>query len=83
MPTVTLPDGSSRSYDAPVAPATIAADIGPGLAKAAMLAVVDGQEIGGGRTLEFPVQRKLDVCCGEAGRRRKDPKEGHCKRFSD
>ena len=44
MPTVTLPDGSTRSYDAPVAPATIAADIGPGLAKAAMLAVVDGQE---------------------------------------
>ena len=44
MPTVTLPDGSTRSYDAPVAPATIAADIGPGLAKAAMLAVVDGEE---------------------------------------
>jgi len=44
MPTVTLPDGSSRSYDAPVTPAAIAADIGPGLAKAAMLAVVDGQE---------------------------------------
>ena len=44
MPIVTLPDGSTRSYDAPVSPATIAADIGPGLAKAAMLAVVDGQE---------------------------------------
>ena len=44
MPTVTLPDGSTRSYDAPVSPATIAADIGPGLAKAAMVAVVDGQE---------------------------------------
>ena len=44
MPTVTLPDGSTRSYDMPVSPATIAADIGPGLAKAAMLAVVDGHE---------------------------------------
>ena len=44
MPTVTLPDGSTRSYDAPVSPASIAADIGPGLAKAAMLAVVDGEE---------------------------------------
>ena len=44
MPTVTLPDGSTRSYDAPVSPATIAVDIGPGLAKAAMLAVVDGEE---------------------------------------
>ena len=44
MPIVTLPDGSTRSYDSPVSPAAIAADIGPGLAKAAMLAVVDGQE---------------------------------------
>ena len=44
MPTVTLPDGSTRSYDAPVTPAAVAADIGPGLAKAAMLAVVDGVE---------------------------------------
>ena len=44
MPIVTLPDGSTRSYDAPVSPATIAADIGPGLAKAAKLAGVDGQE---------------------------------------
>ena len=44
MPIVTLPDGSTRSYDAPVSPATVAADIGPGLAKAARLAVVDGLE---------------------------------------
>ena len=44
MPTVTLPDGSTRSYDVPVTPAAVAADIGPGLAKAAMLAVVDGVE---------------------------------------
>ncbi len=44
MPNITLPDGSQRSYDAPVTPATIAADIGPGLAKAALLAVVDDAE---------------------------------------
>ena len=49
---VTLPDGSTRSYDAPVSPARIAADIGPGLAKAAMLAVVDGQEWDLGREIE-------------------------------
>ena len=29
MPDITLPDGSLRSYDGPVTPATIAADIGP------------------------------------------------------
>ena len=52
MPTVTLPDGSKRSYDAPVTPAQVAADIGPGLAKAAMLAVVDGDEWDIGRVIE-------------------------------
>ena len=44
MPVISLPDGSTRNYDAPVAPATIAADIGPGLAKVAMAAVVNGQD---------------------------------------
>ncbi|ADE39478.1 threonine--tRNA ligase [Candidatus Puniceispirillum marinum] len=44
MPNITLPDGSVRSFDAPVTPADVAADIGPGLAKAALLAVVDGEE---------------------------------------
>ena len=44
MPNITLPDGSQRSYDQPVTPVTIAADIGPGLAKAALLAVVDDAE---------------------------------------
>ena len=44
MPNITLPDGSRRSYDQPVTPAAIAADIGPGLAKAALLAVVDDAE---------------------------------------
>ena len=44
MPNITLPDGSQRSYNQSVTPATIAADIGPGLAKAALLAVVDDAE---------------------------------------
>jgi len=44
MPNITLPDGSQRNYDGLVTPATVAADIGPGLAKAALLAVVDGAE---------------------------------------
>ena len=44
MPNITLPDGSVRSYDGPVTAATIASDIGPGLAKAALIAVVDGDE---------------------------------------
>ncbi len=40
---ITLPDGSERHYDSPLTPAQIAADIGAGLAKAAIGAKVDGQ----------------------------------------
>lgn len=45
MPVVTLPDGSSRSYEQPVTIADVAADIGPGLAKAALAGMVDGQMV--------------------------------------
>jgi threonyl-tRNA synthetase len=41
MPTVTLPDGSQRSFDQPVSVRDVAADIGPGLAKAALAGKVD------------------------------------------
>ncbi|MDD3444439.1 MAG: threonine--tRNA ligase, partial [Zavarzinia sp.] len=40
---LTLPDGSLRSYPGPVSGTTLAADIGPGLAKAALLLRVDGE----------------------------------------
>ena len=43
MPVVTLPDGSQRSYDHPVTIAEIAADIGPGLARAMIAGKVDGK----------------------------------------
>lgn len=42
MPRITLPDGTVKSYDAPVTAAQVAADIGAGLAKAALGAKVDG-----------------------------------------
>jgi len=42
--TVTLPDGSSRELPTGATAADLAADIGPGLAKAALIAVVDGSE---------------------------------------
>ncbi len=41
MPIITLPDGSQRRFDAPVTVAELAADIGPGLAKAAVAGRVD------------------------------------------
>ena len=42
MVTITLPDGSQRQFDNPVTAAEVAAAIGPGLAKAALAAKVDG-----------------------------------------
>jgi threonyl-tRNA synthetase len=39
---ITLPDDSVRTFDGPVSGADIAADIGPGLARAAIAARVDG-----------------------------------------
>src|SRR5947209_20119953 len=41
--TITLPDGATRSYPGPVTGAEIAASIGPGLAKAAIVMRVDGE----------------------------------------
>ena len=38
-----MPDGSVRSFDGPVTGATVAASIGPGLAKAALAMEVDGK----------------------------------------
>ena len=43
MPDITLPDGSTRSFDNPVSGLEIAASIGPGLAKAALVISVDGE----------------------------------------
>ncbi|MBF0250176.1 MAG: threonine--tRNA ligase [Alphaproteobacteria bacterium] len=43
MVTLTLPDGSQRAYDGPVTGAQVAADIGPGLAKAALAVKIDGE----------------------------------------
>src|SRR6202171_4322144 len=43
---VKLRDGSVREYSRPVRPIEIAAEIGPGLAKATLAAEVDGKVVG-------------------------------------
>jgi threonyl-tRNA synthetase len=43
MPAITLPDSSVRRFDAPVTGATVAAAIGPGLARAALAMKLDGK----------------------------------------
>ncbi|HZZ30322.1 MAG TPA: threonine--tRNA ligase [Pirellulales bacterium] len=46
MLTVKLPDGSVKTYSQHMRAKDVAADIGPGLAKAAVAAVVDGKTVG-------------------------------------
>ena len=55
--TITLPDGSKRSFDAPVTGAQLAADIGPGLAKAALAIRLDGEV----RDLSWLIDRDAEV----------------------
>ncbi|MDD9878959.1 MAG: threonine--tRNA ligase [Magnetovibrio sp.] len=43
MVAITLPDGSVREFDGPVSGADVAADIGPGLAKAALAIRLNGE----------------------------------------
>ena len=52
MPQITLPDGSVRTYPAPVTVMDVAADIGPGLAKATLAGVVDGRLV----DASFPIE---------------------------
>lgn len=53
---LTLPDGSQRRYGAPVTGAEVAADIGPGLAKAALACRIDGQLA----DLSLPIERDAE-----------------------
>ncbi len=43
MPRIKLPDGTVKEFDGPVSAADVAAEIGPGLAKAAIGARIDGE----------------------------------------
>ncbi|HRE19350.1 MAG TPA: threonine--tRNA ligase, partial [Rhodocyclaceae bacterium] len=56
MPNITLPDGSIRSYDAPLTVAEVAASIGAGLARAALAGKVDGKEVDTSYLIDRDVQ---------------------------
>ena len=49
---ITLPDGSEREFNAPITAAMIAADIGPGLEKAALAVKIDGRLLDLSTTIE-------------------------------
>ena len=56
MPVVTLPDGSQRNFDQSVSVYDVAADIGPGLAKAALAGKVNGQIVDTSFAIEEDVE---------------------------
>ena len=67
MPVVTLPDGSQRSFDNPVTVYDVAADIGPGLAKAALAGKIGEQLVDTTYTINEDVTLSLITSRDEEG----------------
>ena len=67
MPVVTLPDGSHRSFSEPVTVHDVAADIGAGLAKAALAGNVDGQLVDTSYRIEEDAELAIVQERGEDG----------------
>ena len=67
MPVITLPDGSSRQFDRPVSVFDVAADIGAGLAKAALAGKVDGQLVDTSYTIEHDANLAIVTARDEEG----------------
>ena len=67
MPVITLPDGSQRAFDAPVSVHDVAADIGPGLARAALAGVVDDRTVDTSHLIEQDANLAIVTDRDEAG----------------
>ena len=67
MPVVTLPDGSQRAFDSAVTVFDVAANIGAGLAKAALAGVVDGKEVDTSYVIENDAALSIITERDEAG----------------
>jgi threonyl-tRNA synthetase len=59
VPTVTLPDGSQRSFSNPVTVAEVAASIGAGLARAALAGRVDGRLVDTSHVLDHDAELSI------------------------
>ena len=59
MPEITLPDGSRKSFDAPVTVHEVAESIGPGLAKAALAGEVNGKLVDTGFRITGDAELKI------------------------
>ena len=59
MPTITLPDGSQRSFDQSVSILDVANDIGPGLAKATLAGIIDGKQYDASHLIEDDIELSI------------------------
>lgn len=67
MPNITLPDGSQRNYDVAVSVYDVAADIGPGLAKAALAGVVNGTLVDSDTVIEQDAELSIVTARNDDG----------------
>ena len=67
MPVITLPDGSQREFDQPVSVLDVAADIGPGLARATLAGEVDGKLVDAAHTIEDDAALRIVTARDEEG----------------
>ena len=67
MPVITLPDGSQRSFDNAISIHDVAADIGPGLAKAALAVKIDGEVLDTSYVIESDIELAIITDRSEEG----------------
>ena len=67
MPTITLPDGSQRSFDQAVSILDVANDIGPGLAKATLAGAIDGKQYDASHLIEEDAALSIITTNSEEG----------------
>lgn len=67
MPVITLPDGSQRCYEQPLSALDVAADIGPGLARATLAAQVNGEMVDAARLISEDAQLRIITGKDEEG----------------
>ena len=71
MPIITLPDGTTRSYDTTTSPLQVAEDISAGLASVAIGARVDGELVDLSTPIDSDVE--LKIVTARKGEKETDP----------
>ncbi|HFC93048.1 MAG TPA: threonine--tRNA ligase [Leucothrix mucor] len=67
MPIITLPDGSQRSFDHPISILDVAADIGPGLAKATLAGKINGEILDASHLIETNCELQIFTNSSDEG----------------